>query len=313
MMEERGDVQRPESGNGGTGHYAVDFTGWDGLHGHPPIRRNQPMSEDTTLSTASGGPLGEISQAPPALEVFLDRHQMKLIVLAVLLALFAIAYVVYEGVETSKQETAGEQLVKAEDISGLQEVVKNNSGTAASESARILLAEKQWEDGQQDDAIETLQTFVGGEAGHPARPSALASLATKLLAQGKTAEAEEIFNEITTDPDASYIAPYAWISLGDIHMAKGDKEAAAKAYETVGKEYPESPFKQEAAQRGLLLKASPPVEVEAKISVPDVSLTGEDDGSVPDAVQSGDLLDAIGGGAANPDLTPLLPVEENGE
>jgi len=271
------------------------------------------MSEENTLSSASGGPLGEISQAPPALEVFLDRHQMKLVVIAVLLALFAIAYVVYEGVETSKQESAGAMLAKADDISELQEVVKNNAGTAASDSAKVLLAEKQWEDGQQDDAIETLEVFVGGDAGHPARPSALASLAAKLFSQGKTAEAEELFNEIAGDPEASYIAPYAWISLGDIHLTKGDKDAAAKAYETVEREYPDSPFSQEAMQRRLLLKAASPAEVAATISVPDVSLSGEGDGTAPESGQTDDLIDAIKGGVANPDSNPLLPTQENPE
>jgi predicted negative regulator of RcsB-dependent stress response len=271
------------------------------------------MSEENTLSSASGGPLGEISQAPPALEVFLDRHQMKLIVLAVLLALFAIAYVVYEGIETSKQDSAGAQLVKAENISELQQVVNNNAGTAAADSAKILLAEKQWEDGQQDDAIETLETFVGGDAAHPARPSALASLATKLLSQGKADEAEEMFNEITADPDASYIAPYAWISLGDIQLAKGDKDAAAKAYETVEREYFDSPFSQQAMQRRLLLKAAPPVEVAAPITVPDVNLTGEADGTAPETGRTDDLIDAIKGGIANPDSNPLLPTQENPE
>lgn len=251
--------------------------------------------------------MGEISQAPPALEVFLDRHQMKVIVLAVLLALFAIGYVIYEGIQTSKQESAGAQLAEAEDVSELQGVVKNNEGTAAAFSAKILLAEKQWEDGQQEDAIRTLEEFLEGDAAHPARPSALASLAAKLMSQGKTAEAEEMFNEITEDPGAGYIAPYAWIALGDIQLAKGDQDAAAKAYETVEREYPDSPFSQEAMQRRLLLKASPPVEVAASITVPDVSLSGEDDGSAPGAGEANDLIKAIEGGATVPDANPLLP------
>lgn len=266
------------------------------------------MSEENTPSSASAGPLGEISQAPPALEVFLDRHQMKLVVLAVLLALFAVGYVVYEGIETSKQESAGAKLVKAEDISELQEVANNNPGTAAAHSAKVLLAEKQWEDGQQDDAIQTLETFVAEDVTHPARPSALASLASKLLSQGKREESEEIFTELTTDPDATYIAPYAWIMLGDIHLAEGDKDAAAKAYETVELEYPDSPFAQQAAQRRLLLKAAPPVEVEAKITVPEVKLTGEDDASAPAAGQTDDLIEAIR--VDIPDSNPLLPNEE---
>ena len=306
-------MSRGQGRKRGADDYAVDFTGGDGLHGRSPEGAANLMSEANTSSSAPAGPLGEISQAPPALEVFLDRHQMKLVVLAVLLALFAIGYVIYEGIETSRQESAGAKLVKAEDISELQEVANNNQGTAAAESAKILLAEKQWEDGQQDDAIQTLESFVAEDAAHPARPSALASLASKLLSQGKGEEAEEILNEITSDPNAAYIAPYAWIMLGDIEAAKGDKEAAAAAYDTVEREFFDSPFSQQALQRKLLLKAAPPVEVEAKISVPDVNLTGDEGDAATEGGQTDDLLKAIQGDAGLPDANPLLPDQADPE
>lgn len=267
------------------------------------------MSDKNTLAADTGGPLGEISQAPPALEVFLDKHQAKLIVLAVILALGAIAYVVYDGIEKSRQESAGALLSKAEDLSALQEVAKNHEGTAAAESAKVLLAEKQWEDGQQDDAIATLEAFVEGDAAHPARPSAQASLAAKLLAQGKTEEAADMFREITEDSAARHLAPYAWISLGDIALSKGDKDAAANAYEAVEREFPESPFSQEAMQRRLLFKAVSPVEVTAPIVVPEANLTGEEDGDAPQDAIPADLLDAIKGGDAVPGTNPLLPEE----
>ena len=267
------------------------------------------MSDKNALTVDSGGPLGEISQAPPALEVFLDKHQTKIIVLAVLLAIAAVAYVVYNGIETSRQETAGELLSKAKDLSEFQEVVKNHEGTAASESAKLMLAEKQWEDGQQDDAIATLKAFVEGEAKHPARPSAQASLGAKLLAQGKTDEAAEMFKKITGDAEARHLAPYALICLGDIALSKGDKEEATEAYESVEREYPDSPFSQDAIQRKLLIKAAPPAEVAAAIVVPDVKLSGEGDGAAPEAPKSDDLIEAIKGGGVN----PLLPAEENPE
>lgn len=312
MMEERGNVQRPEPGKLGWLDYAVDFARRDVLHGHPPHGENQVMSKDTTSSATSGSPLGEISQAPPALEVFLDKHQAKLIALSILVALGAVAYVVYEGIERSGEEAAGALLSKAGDISELQEVVNNHAGTAAADSAKILLAEKQWEDGQQDDAVATLEAFVAGDAGHPARPTALASLAAKLVAQGKADEASELFEEITDDPAARYLAPYAWISLGDINLSKGDTDAAAKAYESVEREFPDSPFSRDAAQRMLLMKAAAPVEVTAPIVVPDVKLTEDEETDAADEPNN-DLLDAIKGGAIDSGANPLVPEVENPE
>ncbi len=272
------------------------------------------MSKETTLDATTGAPLGEISQAPPALEVFLDKHQMKLIVLAALLAIGAAGYVVYQGIEQSGEETAGALLAKASDISELQGVVKNHEGTAAADSAKVLLAEKQWEDGQQDDAVATLKGFIDSSKGHPAVPSAKASLASKLLAQGKQDDAAEIFQELADDSDARFLAPYAWISLGDIELSKGDADAAAKAYETVEREFPGSPFAQEAKQRSLLLKAKPPVEVAAAIVVPETNLTGEEDDAVaPEDVAAPDLLDALKGDSGGTGPNPLIEIPKEPE
>lgn len=233
------------------------------------------MSDENTLSTSTSAPLGEISQEPPALEVFLDKHQMKLIILAGVLAVAAIAYVVVDGVKQGAEESAGAMLVQAEDASDLEKISAEHGGTAAAFSAKILLAEKQWEDGEQDEAIKTLRAFVDSSSDHPGRASAQSSLAAKLWGLGKTDEAAELFEEITEDDQARFLAPYAWISLGDIRMEKGDKAGAEKAYDAVGQEFSGTTFADQAARRKLILNAKAPVEVSAPISVPDVKF-GED-------------------------------------
>ena len=140
------------------------------MHGRPAALANKLMSEKNTLSTESSGPLGEISQAPPAFEAFLDKQQTKIIVFAIILAIGAAVYVVNKGIVQSAEETAGSLLVKAEDISDLQGVVKNHEGTSAASSAQVLLADKQWQEGQQDDAVATLNAFIAGAKQHPALP-----------------------------------------------------------------------------------------------------------------------------------------------
>lgn len=265
------------------------------------------MSDNKTLSVDSSGPLGEISQAPPALEIFLDKHQAKVIVLAIILVIGVAVYVVQRGIAQSNEETAGGLLTKAVDLSDLQGIVKNHEGTAAAFSAKVLLADKQWEDGQQDSAVATLKAFIESGGSHPAIASAKASLASKLLAQGKQDEAADLFSEMTDDPDTSFLAPYALISLGDIAAAKGDLEAAAKAYETVTAEFSESSFAGDASERGLLLKAKAPAEVSAPITVPDVKISGKDDGAAaPGDVQIEDLIDAVKEGTNGAGANPLL-------
>lgn len=207
-------------------------------------------------------PLAEISQGPNAFEVFLDRNQKGIVVFAILLALGAVALVIYRGIETSRQETAGAALTKAADLASYQAVVDGHAGTVAAGSAMVLLADSQWTAGKQDDAIVTLRKFIADSPTHPAIPTAKANLGAKLIAQGKSGDATQVFEELVANPDARYIAPFALISLGDLSKSAGDLEKAEASYNKVKTEFPESSFAETASRRIATLKAKPPVEIE---------------------------------------------------
>ncbi|MEO7101021.1 MAG: tetratricopeptide repeat protein [Luteolibacter sp.] len=213
-------------------------------------------------------PLAEISQGPNAFEAFLDRNQKNLVALAILLAIGAAGLVIYRGIEKSGEETAGAALNKAEDIASLQAVVDQHGKTAAAGSAMVLLANKQWTEGQQDAAIATLQKFIAADPEHPAVPTAQASLGAKLMAQGKSAEATKVFQALADNASAKYIAPFALISLGDIAKAAGDLEKAEASYNKVKSDFAESSFAETANKRLAILKAKPPVEIDAPPAAP---------------------------------------------
>lgn len=206
-------------------------------------------------------PLAEISQGPSAFELFLDRNQKNLVILTIILVLAAAVLVVYNGIEKSKQETAGAALNNAEDLKSLQSLIVEHSKTNAAQSAMVLLADRQWTEGQQDNAIQTLKKFIAETPNHPAIPTAMASLGAKFMTQGKTAEATKIFQDIVSEPKARFIAPYALISLGDISKIGGDLENAEASYDRVKKEFPESSFAQAAILRSATLKTKAPVEI----------------------------------------------------
>lgn len=219
------------------------------------------MPADTPESPASIAPLAEISQGPNAFEEFLDRNQKNLVILAILIALGAAALVVYQGIAKSREETAGAALNKAEDLAALQAVVNEHADTAGARSAMILLAEKQWEANQQDQAIETLRKFISSNTDHPGLATARASLGSKLMAQGKSPEAASVFDEIVADPKSRFVAPYALICLGDIAKAAGDVEKAEVTYNRAKTEFPDSTFADTATKRVAMLKAKAPVEI----------------------------------------------------
>lgn len=248
-------------------------------------------------------PLAEITQGPSKFEEFLDRNQKLLLVLVILIALGAAAFVVYRGIEQGRQETAGAALINAQDLEDLKSVVEDHSGTQAAKSATVLLAEAQWSQDLKEDSIATLEAFLADEAEHPAAPTAKASLAAKWMIQGKSAEAVTLFEELVDDPQARHLAPYALICIGDIARSAGDNSRAEDAYSRAVAEYDASDYAGIANKRLRDLKAQPPVEIDPPAPEPDIPPTlqrPEETGSedVPEA----SLIDALEG-----DVTGTLP------
>lgn len=206
--------------------------------------------------------LGEITHGPSAFEQFLDRNQKNLIFLSIAIALGVAGYLVYQGIASSKERSAGADFCEAEDLPAFQSLIKEYPGTAAAGTAQIALAERQWTDGQQGTSIETLKTFLSDRPNHPARFAAKASLAAKLKDQGKATEATPLFQELSTDPDARYLAPYAFISLGDLAKSAGNLDQAEKSYQNAKTVVPGNSFSTLIDQRLANLKTKPPVEID---------------------------------------------------
>ncbi len=266
------------------------------------------MSESTTSTPISGTSLADIEKAQPAVEQFVDKHQLKLIAFVLLLIAIAVVYLVQREIKQSKEETAGALLVSKNEAADLEGIIKNYEGTAAAGSSSILLAEKQWDEGKQDDAIATLRGIADAKEPHPARANAVASLASKLLKQGKTSDAEQLFTELTEDESASHLAAYAWIALGDIAVGKGDLAAAEKAYTTVEKDFSESTQAQAAVSRRLLTKAANPVEIAAPVEPLDTKII-DANGKNPDGkVDMKNMLDALKAAGQDVQLVPPAPV-----
>jgi predicted negative regulator of RcsB-dependent stress response len=256
------------------------------------------------LPESSHTPLAEISQGPSAFEQFLDRNQKNLVILAILVALGTAGYVVYSGIEDSKQKTAGAALNKAEDLASLQSIISEHPDTRAAKSAMLLLADKQWSEGQQDNAVETLRKFIDSNADHPAIGSAKASLASKLMAQGKSGDATTLFQEIADDPKERFIAPFALISLGDIAKAAGDIAKAETHYNRINTEFSGSSFNQTAGKRIASLKAKAPVEIAPPPKPPEPATPPAADASVP-----APLLPGTPGSSQLPGGITVTPVD----
>lgn len=216
------------------------------------------MSSDPSNSTPV--PIAEISQGPSAFEQFLDKNQKNLIAAAITVAVGVCAWVVYSGVKQGAETSAGNDLMAANDLASLQKVIADHSGSKASVSAMLLLADKQWAEGQQPAAIETLEKLIAANPNHAATETAIASLAAKFMATGKTAEANTQLNKIING-DSDSMKPFAYLSLGDLAAASGDNKTAKDYYERISTLFPTSGFVTTATTRISDLNTKAPTEI----------------------------------------------------
>ena len=122
------------------------------------------------------------------------------------------------------------------------------------------------------EAIQTLKDFLDTNSDHPAAATAKVSLALRQLEQGDTKNAISLLTEVTETDSDSYIAPLAYLTLGDIAKAAGNKTDAAAWYEKA-KEDPTkqgNTFSDAATARLALVNALPPTKIKPAPPAPAV-------------------------------------------
>lgn len=262
----------------------------------------EPLSE-------SSQPIAEISHEPSKLEGFFDRNLKWLIAGAVLVAVAVAAFVVNQSAEEGARRAGGEALVAAEEAEGYDEVVEAHADTPSGISAAVRLSDRQWEQGSQAAALDTLRGAIERDPEHPAIPPAKARLAARLLRQGELDRSEEIFADLADTPRARYLAPYAMGALADIERQRGDAEAASEILEEAIESHPGSPFNGTLAEQRRFVNFEMPEEVEPPAAEENGAgapgapgLTGDDSG-LPDF--TGDIEFDPGQGGEN-GANPLI-------
>lgn len=218
-------------------------------------------------------PFAEIDLGPSKLDQFLDAHQKKLIIAAILIAIGVIAYVIYAGIAKGEAEDAGAALLTAEKVEDYQAVVNQWPTSNAAATALPLMAEVQGAE-SPEDAIATLRSFLDSTPSHPIAATAKVSLALRLIEQGNTDEASTLLTEIAESESEtdSYIAPLACITLGDIAKKSGDTASAKSWYEKAKEDPTEqgNTFSNTAEARLALVNAQPPTKIKPAPKAPPV-------------------------------------------
>lgn len=128
-----------------------------------------------------------------------------------------------------------DQLTVAYDKRDQAEVVKlagqlqgEHSGTAYADHAQLALARMQMENGQQANAVETLQKLLAGTSDPQLALSARLRVARVQLDQNKPDDALATLGGVA---DAGAYAPRYAEVRGDALLAKSDRSGALKAYQ----------------------------------------------------------------------------------
>ena len=196
------------------------------------------MSEESKSSTpATPAPLGEIEHGPSQFELFMEKNLKKLILLALLIVIGVAAFVITSQLADAKDREAGSALIAADSPDDYRKVSKDYPDSGASASAQLLLAGQLWEEGKEDEAIQTLESLASKED-HLAAAQAKFTLAGLQLKQGNTAQAQAGYESVLANSEAKYLHPFTLVALGDIAKAAGEDDKAKSYYQRKLDDYP---------------------------------------------------------------------------
>lgn len=179
-------------------------------------------------------------QTPPApietstpMEQFLEANFKKLVFLFIAAIVAVILYGITSYTSHANAVAAGEAFASAKTVEDCDLVISEYSGTLAAGNALLLKADLLWAQNKKDSSVAALREFSTKHSDHPLLPQALLGLATKLESMGEAAEAQPVFERITTEFANSDVAALAQLRLGDIQWSQGKEEEAKAAYESV--------------------------------------------------------------------------------
>jgi outer membrane protein assembly factor BamD (BamD/ComL family) len=175
-------------------------------------------------------------------------HKTKIIALAALFVVALVGYTVFEITQRNARESANTAYAKAKTVDDFKRVIAEHSGQMAAGNAQLKLADLLRKDSKPDEANAVLRSFVEQHPTHPLIAGGWLGLAQNAEAAGKADEALAQYQKILTTFPNSYAVPIALLAQGRLQKAKGQNDAAKRAFEQVISQYKMSSFGFEAQQ-----------------------------------------------------------------
>lgn len=204
---------------------------------------NSKTNEDTLpLSPEEIKAIGEIAIGPSRHEQFLNAHYRKLMWGGITLGIVTGGVIAFfshrndmcheaaaQVVQSMKITAPGNAIAPAAeyDTASLQTLQSDYSGTPSAATAQLMIGLSQLAKGEES-GLAALETVASGAAPLPLRARALAAVGTYQVRQGQDSVAT--WTRLSQMEQNPYTA-LAYLMLGDLASAGGDKDAARNWYE----------------------------------------------------------------------------------
>lgn len=182
-----------------------------------------------------------------------------------MLAVLAIAAVgaaalLWQRQSARRIDEAAARLAGATDVSSLESIIRDYSGTQPAIEALILLADLHYREGRFSDAAGTYERFLASYPGHSLAESARLGLAAVEEAQGNFQSAKAKYGEIIALQPNGYTAIAAKMGAARCAEALGQIKEARQIYEELMVSAQGSPWQSQAYLRWVVLGRDLPRE-----------------------------------------------------
>ena len=181
------------------------------------------MAEDTSAAA-----IAEISHGPSKFDVFMEKNQKLLIIVALVAVIAVVTAIVFSGLGNIANQEAGSKLYNAEGEEQLREAIKDAPQNTQATGLYLLSQEQLLTDA--DAACETLKKIISDYPNEAITEQAKLSLALATLKSGNVSEAKQSLENIVADSSTQETKPFAVLALADIARQAGNPERTKELY-----------------------------------------------------------------------------------
>ena len=189
--------------------------------------------------------IGEIEIGPSKHELFLNAHYKKLLWCGIALSLGAGSVIAWFSYRNDHRAAASAQVINVFNTSApgsaaapgayskdaLQALQQNYSDTPSAATGKLLAALSDLQGDKAEAALAALQQIADSAESPLIAARAQVAVANYYMNNSKDKEASAAWQKLVQMGDSPYLA-LAYLSLGDLASAAGDKKAARTYYES---------------------------------------------------------------------------------